>query len=135
MKKTFLLALMCLFALAVTAQAQVKERVEVVSFHGKQRCATCMAIEKYAREVVSQDFADEQKSGKVVFKVVDISTTEGKKLAKSYRVTWSSLFINSWKDGKEQRGNITEFSFKNARKNTEEFKKGVRDKIKEGLKQ
>ena len=135
MKKTFLLALTCLFALAVTAQAQVKERVEVVYFHGKQRCATCMAIEKYAREVVSQDFADEQKSGKVVFKVVDISTTEGKKLTKSYRVTWSSLFINSWKDGKERRGNITEFSFKNARKNTEEFKKGVRDKIKEGLKQ
>ena len=135
MKKTFLLALMCLFALAVTAQAQVKERVEVVYFHGKQRCATCLAIEKYAREVVSQDFADEQKSGRVVFKVVDISTTEGKKLTKSYRVTWSSLFINSWKDGKEQRGNITEFSFKNARKNTEEFKKGVRDKIKEGLKQ
>ena len=135
MKKTFLLALMCLFALAVAAQAQVKERVEVVYFHGKQRCATCMAIEKYAREVVSQDFADEQKSGKVVFKVVDISTTEGKKLEKSYRVTWSSLFINRWKDGKEQRGNITEFSFKNARKNTVEFKKGVRDKIKEGLKQ
>ena len=113
----------------------MKERVEVVYFHGKQRCATCMAIEKYAREVVNQDFAEEQKSGKVVFKVVDISTTEGKKLAKSYRVTWSSLFINRWKDGKEQRGNITEFSFKNARKNTEEFKKGVRDKIKEGLKQ
>ena len=135
MKKTFLLALMCLFALAVTAQAQVKERVEVLYFHGKQRCATCMAIEKYAREVVSQDFADEQKSGKVVFKVVDISTTEGMKLAKSYRVTWSSLFINSWKDGKEQRGNVTVFSFKNARNNTEEFKKGVRDKIKEGLKQ
>ena len=135
MKKTFLLALMCLFALAVTAQAQVKERVEVVYFHGKQRCATCLAIEKYAREVVSQDFADEQKSGKVVFKVVDISTTEDKKLAKSYRVTWSSLFINSWKDGKEQRGNVTEFSFKNARSHTEEFKKGVRDKIKEGLKQ
>ena len=135
MKKTFLLALMCLFALAVTAQTQVKERVEVLYFHGKQRCATCMAIEKYAREVVSQDVADEQKSGKVVFKGVDISTAEGKKLAKSYRVTWSSLFINSWKDGKEQRGNITEFSFKNARKNTEEFKKGVRDKIKEGLKQ
>lgn len=135
MKKTFLLALMCLFALAVTAQAQVKDRVEVVYFHGKQRCATCMAIEKYAREVVNQDFAEEQKSGKVVFKVVDISTAEGKKLAKDYRVTWSSLFINSRKGGKEQRGNITEFSFKNARNNTDEFKKGVRDKIKALLKQ
>ena len=135
MKKTLFVLLMALFPLCAMAQAVANQRVEVVYFHGKQRCATCMAIEKYAREVVNQDFAEEQKSGKVVFKVVDISTAEGKKLAKDYRVTWSSLFINSRKGGKEQRGNITEFSFKNARNNTDEFKKGVRDKIKALLKQ
>ena len=134
MKKTVLLALMCLFALAVTAQAQVKDRVEVVYFHGKQRCVTCMAIEKYAREVVNQDFAEEQKSGKVVFKVVDISTAEGKKLAKDYRVTWSSLFVNGWKGGKETRNDMTKFAFKNARNNADEFKKGVGGKIKELMK-
>ena len=43
------------------AQTRVRDHVEVMYFHGKQRCATCMAIEKYAREVVEKDFANEKK--------------------------------------------------------------------------
>ena len=116
------------------AQTKVKDHVEVVYFHGKQRCVTCMAIEKHAREVVEKDFAKEKKNGKVVFKIVDISTAEGGKAAKDYRVSWSSLFVNGWKDGKEKRNDMTQFAFKNARKNTDEFKRGVGDKIKEMMK-
>lgn len=123
-----------LFALMALAQTKVKDHVEVMYFHGKQRCVTCMAIEKYAKEVVEKDFAKEKKSGKVVFKVVDISTGEGAKTAKDYHVTWSSLYINGWKKGKEIRNNMTQFAFKNARKHTDEFKKGVNAKIKELMK-
>lgn len=119
-----------LFAMMALAQTKVKDHVEVMYFHGKQRCVTCMAIEKYAKEVVEKDFANEKKSGKVVFKIVDISTTEGAKIAKNYRVTWSSLYVNGWKNGQEQRNDMTQFAFKNARKHTDEFKKGVSDKIK-----
>lgn len=123
-----------LFALMALAQTKVKDHVEVMYFHGKQRCVTCMAIEKYAKEVVGKDFAKEKKSGKVVFKVVDISTGEGAKIAKDYRVTWSSLYINGWKKGKETRNDMTQFAFKNAHKHTDEFKKGVSAKIKELMK-
>lgn len=119
-----------LFAMMALAQTKVKDHVEVMYFHGKQRCVTCMAIEKYAQEVVEKDFANEKKNGKVVFKVVDISTPEGAKIAKDYRVTWSSLFVNGWKNGKETRNDMTQFAFKNARKHTDEFKKGVNVKIK-----
>lgn len=119
-----------LFAMMALAQTKVKDHVEVMYFHGKQRCVTCMAIEKYAKEVVEKDFANEKKSGKVVFKIVDISTPEGAKIAKNYRVTWSSLYVNGWKNGQEQRNDMTQFAFKNARKHTDEFKKGVSDKIK-----
>ena len=126
---------MSLFAMMALAQTKVKDHVEVMYFHGKQRCVTCMAIEKYAKEVVEKDFADEKKSGKVVFKVVDISTDEGAKIAKNYRVTWSSLYVNGWKKGKEKRNDMTQFAFKNARKHTDDFKKGVSGKIKELLKQ
>lgn len=119
-----------LFAMMALAQTKVKDHVEVMYFHGKQRCVTCMAIEKYAKEVVEKDFANEKKSGMVVFKIVDISTTEGAKIAKNYRVTWSSLYVNGWKNGQEQRNDMTQFAFKNARKHTDEFKKGVSDKIK-----
>ena len=134
MKRNLLFVVMGLFAMVALAQTKVKDHVEVMYFHGKQRCMTCMAIEKNAREVVEKDFANEKKSGKVVFKVVDISTDEGAKIAKDYRVTWSSLFVNGWKNGKEKRNDMTQFAFKNARKNANEFKKGVSGKIKELMK-
>ena len=134
MKRKLLFALMSLLAMTALAQTRVRDHVEVMYFHGKQRCATCMAIEKYAREVVEKDFANEKKKGKVVFKIVDISTDEGEKIAKKYRVTWSSLFVNGWKAGKEKRNDMTQFAFKNARKNSDEFKRGVSGKIKELIK-
>ena len=117
-----------------TAKSPEKDRVEVIYFHGKQRCATCMAIEKNAKEVVNALFANELKNGTIVFKAVDISTPEGEKIADKYEVTWSSLFVNKWKDGKESRNNLTEFGFRNARKNPDGFKKGIADKIRQLLK-
>ena len=79
-------------------------------------------------------FANELKNGTVVFKTVDISTPEGEKIADKYEVTWSSLFVNKWKDGKERRNNLTEFSFGNARNNPDRFKKGLADSVRQSLK-
>lgn len=93
-----------------------------------------MAIEKHAREVVEQDCAEAKADGRLTFKVVDITTAEGAKLAKEYRVTWSSLYINGIANGTTTRNNLTQFAFKNARNNTDEFKKGIKRKIDELLK-
>lgn len=134
MKQTLLLVGWSLFAVMAVAQTKVKDHVEVMYFHGKQRCATCMAIEKCAREVVDNTFAEEKKNGRVLFRVVDISTTEGAKIAKEYRVTWSSLYVNGWKEGKEKRNDLTQFAFKNARHHPDAFKKEVSGKMKELLK-
>lgn len=109
---------------------KISNRVEVLYFHGKQRCATCMAIEKNTRELVNTTFAKELKNGTVVFKIVDISTPEGEKIADNYKVTWSSLYVNKWKDGKETCNDMTKFSFSNARKNPDTFKNGVIQKVK-----
>lgn len=117
-----------------SAKPTEKDRVEVIYFHGKQRCATCMAIEKNTKEVINTLFANELKKGTVVFKTVDISTPEGERLADKYEVTWSSLFVNRWRNGKETRDNLTEFGFGNARKNPDAFKKGLADKIRQSLK-
>lgn len=93
-----------------------------------------MAIEKNTKEVINTLFANELKKGTVVFKIVDISTPEGEKIADKYKVTWSSLFINKWKDGKESRNNLTEFGFGNAGRNPNGFKKGLAVKIRQSLK-
>lgn len=131
--RKILFILLVLIATAAMAQGKVKDHVEVVYFHGKQRCLTCMAIEKYAREVVDTDFAREKQSGKVLFRTVDITSPEGAKLAKKYRVSWSSLYINGWKGGKEKRNDLTAFAFKHARKHTAEFKKEVKKTIQKNL--
>ena len=113
---------------AAEVQSQ-KDRVEVLYFHGKQRCATCMAIEKNAKEAVEAQFADELKNGTVVFRSIDISKAENEKIAEKYEVTWSSLFVCKWKDGKETHENLTEYAFANARTAPDTFKNGVIEKV------
>lgn len=134
MKRMLFLLLSCLFATILLAQGRGKPQVEVLYFHGKQRCVSCRAMEKYAREVVEQNFAREYRQGKVVFRVVDITTKAGAQLAKSYRVTWSSLYVTGWKHGKATRCNLTQFGFRYARKDSNAFKQGLVNKIKEQLK-
>lgn len=140
MKKLFfmtILALLC-FSGAVFAQ-QAKETqsgmiVEVLYFHGKQRCVTCIAIGDNSKDVVNKDFAPQVKAGKVKFKEIDISTEDGEKLADKYRVSGSALYVNQWKNGKEQRNDMTLFGFENAKNDTPAFRKGLKDKINQLLK-
>lgn len=121
---------------ATTANAAepVKDHVEVIYFHGKQRCATCMAIEKEAKAVVEQQFANDVKNGKVVFRSIDISDPKNESLANKYEVSWSSLYLTTVKNGKETRQNLTEFGFGNARSKPDVFKRGLAEKINAALK-
>lgn len=110
-----------------------KDMVEVLYFHGKQRCATCIAIEENAKQAVESMFADQIAEGTVAFRSIDISRKENEGIADKYEVTWSSLFVCRWKDGKEKHVNMTEFAFANARTAPEAFKEGLAAKITEML--
>ena len=116
------------------SDVQTDDVVEVLYFHGKQRCITCNAIENLAKEVVLNDFAQQVKDGTVVMKIIDISTKDGEKIADKYEVSWSSLFINKWNDGIESKNNMTEFGFSYAKNSPDVFKDGVKKKIDELLK-
>lgn len=121
-------------AAQVQDEATAKDHVEVLYFHGKQRCATCMAIESNTKAAIEENFADQAKNGDVVLKVIDISKQENEKIAEKYEVTWSSLFVVRYKDGQETHENMTEFAFGNAREAPEAFKAGVIRTINEMLK-
>ena len=49
---------------------ETKDHIEILYFHGKQRCATCTAIEKNAKEAIKSQFADEIKNGTVIFRTI-----------------------------------------------------------------
>lgn len=111
----------------------VSDGVEVLYFHGKQRCATCIAIEKGTQEVMEKDLADAVRKGEVKFRTIDISREENEAVAEKYEVTWSSLFVVKHKDGVEAVENLTEFAFGNARKAPKVFKAGVVKIVREML--
>ena len=122
---------------AVTVKEQsgkVKDFVEVLYFHGKQRCVTCRSIEQNTKELLESKFQRQMKEGKVVYRVIDISKTENAQIAEKYEVTWSSLFLVQHKNGKEKAENLTEFAFGHSRTQPEVFKKGLAEKINQALK-
>ena len=144
MKKTLVLMMVSIILLAcgeksnaVTAIAQsgqVKDFVEILYFHGKQRCMTCRSIEQNTKELLDSKFQRQMKEGKVVFRVIDISKKENAWIAEKYEVTWSSLFLVQHKSGKEKAENLTKFAFGHSRTQPEVFKKGLAEKVNQALK-
>lgn len=106
-----------------------KTCVEILYFHGDMRCRNCYAMEKGVAELLDDEFKQEVKDGKIVFKTIDITTEEGERVADNYGVTWSSLFLNNWKDGKEERNDLTRMGMSTAAKDPEAFKAEVKKHI------
>ena len=141
MKKVLLILTLCVGMVACsdgkagssTENQQTKiDVVEVLYFHGAQRCATCMAIEKNTKALVESAYAEPLKSGKLVFRSVDITKDEA--LAERYKISWSSLILVDYdKSGKESATNLTEFAFGNARNAPDKFKAGLSKRIIEML--
>lgn len=133
MKKLF-----CMIAISPIAVLLANAQdVEVKYFHGKQRCATCLSIERCAQELINEKYADAQKKGKIKFSVIDISTEEGRKMAQDYKVSWSSLFVVTTKDSikkTEERQNVTNLGFQYAKEQPEEFKDQLEVVINKALK-
>lgn len=113
-----------------SAESTENDRVEVVYFHGKQRCLTCRAIERFAKETVDSCFANDESVG---FRNVDITTPEGEQFADTFEIAGSSLLIIETNNGRKTYEDMTGFAFKNARKNPDVFKKGIETKVKEFL--
>ena len=144
MKRTLVLMMVSFILLAcgektnaVTTKeqsGQVKDFVEVLYFHGKQRCVTCRSIEQNTKELLKAKFAKQMKEGKVVYRVIDISKRENARLTEKYEVTWSSLYLVQHKDGKEKAENLTEFAFGHSRTQPEVFKSGMAERINQALK-
>lgn len=146
MKKIFYLLIMTFVLLscgnspkkqveASMAEENQQDRIEILYFHGAQRCITCRAIETHTVALLDSLYSKEQADGKIIYKVIDISKKENEPIADKYEVTWSSLFVNGWKDENEKVNDLTEFSFSNARNAPDKFKEGIKSKIDELLKQ
>lgn len=108
---------------AIIEKQENKTSVEVLYFHGKQRCATCVAIEENTKQLIEERFSEQISKGELVFKTIDIN--ENETLADKYEITWSSLVLVDNQNGKEFVEDLTNFAFTNALNSPDEFKEGV----------
>ena len=99
--------------------------VQVLYFHGSQRCATCRALEAKTIELLETEYAQAQNEGKIVFKSIDFSEPEGEAVADRYEVAWSSLILD--KDG--TTADLTDMGFRYARTEPETFKANLKQEI------
>jgi thiol-disulfide isomerase/thioredoxin len=97
----------------------------VLYFHGKQRCATCIAIEKQTKQAV-----EELSDNRLTMRTIDISKKENESIVEKYEVAWSSLIVV--KDGNVL--NLTELGFSLARNNPDGFRERLKSEIKQLLK-
>lgn len=139
--KYFLLVMLVAFPF-VLCQAQTKKAVanlskpvvEVLYFHGSQRCKTCVALEKATKELIATQFADKVKSGSVKFREVNLSTKEGEKLGDKYEIAWSSLIIVRKQGKKEKYVDLTNAGFRYAVNDKAKIQTLIKNQINEFLK-
>lgn len=81
---------------AAETNAEAKEQiadasvVNVYYFHGKQRCKTCLAVEKVTKETIEKTFADNKN-----VRYIEVNTEDkvNAKLVEKYQITWNALII------------------------------------------
>lgn len=122
---------------AQTKNASMKSAspvVEVLYFHGPQRCKTCVALQSVTKELVETKFAKELKSGRVKLREINLSSDEGEKLGDKYEIAWSSLVIVRKQGKKEKFVDLTDEGFRYAIKNKAKIQSIIQQNINEFLK-
>jgi hypothetical protein len=107
-----------------TAKVEVAEtaKVTVYYFHGKQRCKTCIGVQKVAEEAISEKFGG---NDEVKFVEVDFSESANAALADKYEISFSSLVVAT----DAEHIDITEFAFANALSNPDTLKETLTSEV------
>ncbi len=116
------------------ANAQITPTVEVLYFHGAQRCRTCIALQNAVTETLNTQFAKEQQTKQVVLREINISTKEGEKIADKYEIAWSSLLIVRKEGNKEKIEDLTDKGFRYAVKEKDKIQSLISETILKFLK-
>lgn len=133
---TLTLSLMLFFYNAPQDNTKVtpaKNRIEVYDFHSTHRCMTCNAIESNTLHTLKTYFPEEMKSGKIIFQSVNVDLKKNATLARKFKASGTSLFLNVVKGDKETILDLTSFAFSCGR-DQEKYSPKLKEKIDAELK-
>jgi hypothetical protein len=82
-------------------KAVSSDYVQVFYFHATYRCKTCTTIEQYSRETIETNFKEQLDKGTLRFAEVNFDEPENRHYLQDYKLTYRSLVIVRYKDGKQ----------------------------------
>ncbi|BDX37113.1 hypothetical protein CYCD_04680 [Tenuifilaceae bacterium CYCD] len=99
--------------------------IEVYYFHFTSRCVTCKTVEAEAQKNIETLYAEQLKSGKISFQSINLDDDSSKAIAEKLGISGQTLLIVCG----DQKINITNDGFMNARSNPDKFKQIMKEKI------
>ncbi len=92
-----------------------RDVVEVLFFHGTQRCKSCVEAERIVQSVLAEQYTEAIEQGKLRYRTIDIINDED--IANEYEVVWSSLLLVDYDtNGERIIEDLTDVAFLNADK-------------------
>ncbi|MDE4908248.1 nitrophenyl compound nitroreductase subunit ArsF family protein [Methanogenium marinum] len=82
----------------VTYTGSNVEKVELYHFHGDRSCTSCVVLGDFAEETVTEWYASDLESGRLVFGHINYDEPENSDLVEQYLPTGSSLWIGIYDD-------------------------------------
>ena len=83
-------------------------RVDIVYFYPKIRCAPCISVELRTKALLDNSFKDAMDSGKLTFQTYELQDKQNASIVKKYGALGSQLFITIVKNGNETIRHIEE---------------------------
>jgi thiol-disulfide isomerase/thioredoxin len=131
--KLFIVILTVTFATSCNAQSSTKketiasstDKIEVYYFHFTSRCVTCKTVEAEAKKDIETLYPEQVKSDKITFQAINLDESSSKEIAEKLGVSGQTLLIVKG----DQKINITNEGFMNARNNPDKFKEIIKEKI------
>lgn len=115
-----------------SANTNKTSMIEVYDFHTTNRCVTCKSIEANTLYTLETYFAKELEDGKITFQIVNIDDDENYELAKKFKASGTSLYLNVISTEKEKQIDLTAFAFTYGKKK-EDFSTKLKRKIENQL--
>jgi len=132
MKKILFVAAIVIMASFTFGQKTTK--LQIVYFHAKNRCPTCLSIEENTKKTLDTYFAAQVKDGTIKFQVLDVSESKNEKIAEKYEASGSSLFLTKVNGTKETTTDFTNYAFSYSHTQADKFIAGLKAEIEKNLK-
>jgi hypothetical protein len=132
MKKIIFFTLTLIMTSTVFGQKATK--LQIVYFHAKNRCPTCISIEENTKKTLNTYFSTQLKDGTIKLQVLDVSEEKNEKMVEKYEADGSGLFLTKVDGKKETTTDFTNFAFSYSRNQAEKFIAGLKAEIEKNLK-